>query len=81
VVEVTQKGKHGREDNPRLVVIPTWHDRLGEFEKPRGLPQRMREEIEQFFLSATFFTGKDPRIEAWRGPQAAAKLIERTRRG
>jgi inorganic pyrophosphatase len=31
VVDVTQKGKHGREDNPRLVVIPAWHDRLGEF--------------------------------------------------
>ena len=81
VVDVTQKGKHGREDNPRLVVIPTWHDRLREFEKASGLPQRLKEEIEQFFLSATFFTGKDARIEGWRGPRAASKLIERTRRG
>jgi inorganic pyrophosphatase len=80
-VDVTQQGKHEREDNPRLVVIPAWHDRLGEFEKASGLPQRMKEEIEQFFLSATFFTGKDARIEGWRGPKAAAKLIERTRRG
>jgi inorganic pyrophosphatase len=76
VVEVTQKGKHGREDNPRLIVMPSWHDRLGELEKASGLPDRLKQEIEQFFVSATFFTGKDPRIEGWRGPKAATKLIE-----
>jgi hypothetical protein len=36
----------------------------------------LKEEIEQFFVSATFFTGKDPRIEGWRGPNAALKLIK-----
>jgi inorganic pyrophosphatase len=76
VVEVSQKAKHGRESNPRLILIPTWHDRLGDLEKASGLPVRLKEEIEQFFVSATFFTGKDPRIEGWRGPNAALKLIK-----
>ena len=60
--------------------MPTWHDRLGELEKASGLPDRLKQEIEQFFVSATFFTGKDPRIEGWRGPKAAKKLIETARR-
>jgi inorganic pyrophosphatase len=40
-----------------------------------NLPKRLREEIEQFFVSATFFTGKDPKIIGWRGPQAVERLI------
>ena len=80
VVDVTQKGEKGREDNPRLILMPTWHDRLGEFEKASGLPGRLKQEIEQFFVSATFFTGKNVRVEGWRGPKAATKLIKSARR-
>ena len=58
VVDVSQKGEKGREENPRLIVMPSWHERMGECEKATGLPKRLREEIEQFFVSATFFTGK-----------------------
>jgi inorganic pyrophosphatase len=79
-VDVTQKGEQGREDNPRLILMPTWHDRLGEFEKASGLPGRLKQEIEQFFVSATFFTGKNVRVEGWRGPKAATKLIKSARR-
>jgi inorganic pyrophosphatase len=61
--------------------MPTWHDRLGEFEKASGLPVRLKQEIEQFFVSATFFTGKNVRVEGWRGPKAATKLIKSARRG
>jgi len=79
VVEVSQQGEQGREDNPRLILMPVWHDRMGELEKASGLPKRMREEIEQFFVSATFFTGKDPKIEGWKGPKAALAIIKRAR--
>ena len=79
VVDVSQKAKSGREENPRLLVIPVWHDRLGELEKASGLPDRLKQEIEQFFLSATFFTDKDARIEGWRGPKAAVNLVESSR--
>ena len=60
--------------------MPTWHDRLGEFEKASGLPDRLKKELEQFFVSATFFMGKDARVTGWRGPKAATKLIESLRR-
>jgi len=39
----------------------------------------LREEIEQFFVSATFFTGKNPRIEGWRGPKAALHIVKKAR--
>jgi inorganic pyrophosphatase len=80
VVDVSQKGEKGREENPRLILMPSWHERMGEFEKATGLPKRLREEIEQFFVSATFFTGKDPRIEGWRGPKAALAIVKDTGR-
>ena len=81
VVDVSQKGEKGREENPRLIVMPSWHERMGEFEKATGLPKRLREEIEQFFVSATFFTGKDPKIEGWRGPKAALGVVKQTMQG
>jgi inorganic pyrophosphatase len=81
VVDVSQKGEKGREENPRLIVMPSWHERMGEFEKATGLPKRLREEIEQFFVSATFFTGKDPIIESWRGPKAALDVVKQTMQG
>ena len=77
VVDVSQKGDNGREKNPRLILMPSWHERMGEFEKATGLPKRLREEIEQFFVSATFFTGKNPRIEGWRGPKAALHIVKK----
>src|SRR6476659_1313564 len=47
VVDVDQRAKGGgREANPRLILMPTWHDRLGEFEKIMELPQRLKNEIE-----------------------------------
>jgi hypothetical protein len=70
------KGDKGREENPRLILMPSRHERMAEFEKATGLPRRLREEIEQIFVSATFFTGKDPRIEGWRGPKAALGIVQ-----
>ncbi len=75
VVDLEQKGDDGPESNPRLILMPTWHDRLGEFEKAAALPERLKQELERFFVTATFFTGKHPRITGWRGPKAADKLI------
>jgi len=80
VVDLIQKGNSGVEENPRLIVMPTWHERMGEFEKAIGLPDRLKQEIEQFFLSATFFTSKDAKVTGWRGPKAAMKLVENCRK-
>src|ERR1700748_2160274 len=49
VVEMDQEEKEGeRERNDRVIVVPAWRDRVGEFEHPSDLPARLREEIEQF---------------------------------
>ncbi len=62
VVELDQEEEDGqRERNDRVIVMPAWHDRVGEFEHPSDFPTRLKEEIEQFFLSTTFFTGKKAR--------------------
>jgi inorganic pyrophosphatase len=58
--------------------MPSWHDRLGEFERAVDLPARLRKEIEQFFLSATFFTEKNPKIVGWKGPKQASAIIKKT---
>ena len=55
--------------------MPIWHDRLGELEKATDLPERVKAEIEQFFLSATFFTDKQAKVTGWRGPKAAQKFV------
>ena len=36
---------------------------------------RVKAEIEQFFLSVTFFTDKRAKVTGWRGPKAAHKLV------
>lgn len=81
VVELDQEDKAGkRERNDRVLVMPCWHDRFGEFERASELPARLREEIEQFFLSTTFFSAKNPKILGWKGPKKAASIIEKSNR-
>jgi hypothetical protein len=53
VVELVQEGAKGPIENPRLILMPIWHNR-----KAADLPTRVKTEIEQFFLSVTFFTDK-----------------------
>jgi inorganic pyrophosphatase len=78
VVDVRQKGENGREENPRLIVMPSWHERMGEFEKASGLPKRLREEIEEFFVSATFLPA---RTQRWRvGAVPRPRLVSSSRR-
>jgi inorganic pyrophosphatase len=80
VVELTQRNVHGRrERNDRVTALPLWHDRLGELERVTDLPSRLRKEIEQFFLSATFFTGKEPKILGWKNAHKATAVIKAAR--
>ena len=75
VVELVQKGAKGPIENPRVILMPIWHDCMGELEKATDLPARVKTEIEQFFLNATLFTDKQPKVTGWRGPKAAHKLV------
>jgi inorganic pyrophosphatase len=66
MVELREDLKGGkRQINNRVIAIPNWDDRLGEVEKAADLPKRIRDELEQFFLSTTFFTAKNVKIEGW----------------
>jgi inorganic pyrophosphatase len=77
VVEMDQEEQEGkRERNDRVILMPAWHDRVGEFENASDLPERLREEVEQFFLSTTIFTTKKPKILGWKGPKKASSIIK-----
>src|SRR4029450_3935548 len=78
VVEVSQRSEEGgRQRNDRIIAMPVWHDRLGEFERAAQLPLRLRKEMEQFFLDTTFFTGKKPKIIGWKSPHKARMLVKK----
>ena len=80
-VLVSQRSKkNGRERNDRVVLVPVSAARLEDLTDPRSLPARLREEIEQFFLSTTFFEQKDARIEGWRGAAHAKRLVRAAER-
>ncbi|MFY9986346.1 MAG: inorganic diphosphatase [Chthoniobacterales bacterium] len=77
VVEMEQDNKDGkRERNDRVIVIPSWHERLGELERAGELPSALRAEIEHFFLSTTFFSAKNAEVLGWKGPKKASSTIE-----
>ncbi|MBV9999007.1 MAG: inorganic diphosphatase [Verrucomicrobia bacterium] len=77
VVEMDEDNEQGRrERNDRLIVKPRWPDHLGEFKEASELPARLREEVEQFFLSTTFFSAKNAKVLGWRGPKEASAMVE-----
>lgn len=78
VLRLDQKAKsgRGRQRNDRLVVTPAHAERWSDRPRPLSLSDRVREEIERFFLSSTFFKHKDPRIRGWAGAGAARELVD-----
>ena len=82
VLELEQnKKKHkGRERNDRVLMIPLKAPRHDAMRDLGDVPERLREEMEQFFVAATFGENKDPKILGWKGATAARNLIERSAR-
>src|SRR5439155_14320103 len=79
VVEIEQNRKGGgaRVRNDRVIAAPVHDPRGANLRSALRLPGRVRDEISQFFLSATFFEQKDPRILGWKGPREAEALVRR----
>jgi inorganic pyrophosphatase len=75
VVRLTQReNKHsGRERNDRIIAVPAEDLR---YKNVRQLPKRVREELEQFFISASAMSNKQVAIGGWDGPKAARKAID-----
>lgn len=77
VVEMDEDNEQGRRQrNDRLIVRPRWPDRLSEFAQISELPARLREEVEQFFLSTTFFSAKNAKVLGWKGSAEACAMVK-----
>ena len=75
-LEQNRKKSTGRERNDRLIAIPAKLPRYDSFRKATDLPLRWRQELEEFFLAATRFEGKDAKILGWAGPAEGERLIK-----
>ena len=73
-VQIDQKSSRGRVSNPRVILVPAWSGAQG-IEDELELTDRMRQEIEQFFLNVTLFTAKDARISGWLDANAAEGVV------
>jgi inorganic pyrophosphatase len=62
--------------NDRLVVLPVDDPCCDWLRKPSHIPQRVREEIERFFLNAVFFSRKELKLEGWKNAEAADRLVD-----
>jgi inorganic pyrophosphatase len=76
LVKVTQKKKEGggRERNDRVIAVPRREHRFGSGHK---ITERVKEELEQFFVSAVLMEDKKIRVEGWEGPHEAEAAIRK----
>jgi inorganic pyrophosphatase len=81
VLELEQDRKNGggRERNDRLIAVPAIAPRFETVADVSALPERLRDEIAQFFVSATVFEAKRVRILGWAGASSAVALLERSK--
>ncbi|HEX3344262.1 MAG TPA: inorganic diphosphatase [Polyangiaceae bacterium] len=75
VVRMVQKEK-GKKwiRNDRIIAVPRDDPRLDDVS---DLPRRVREELEQFFVTAIEMTDKRVRVEGWDGSAKANKLVQK----
>lgn len=75
VVRLTQReGKRtGRERNDRIIAVPSEDPR---YKHVGQLPKRVRQELEQFFITASAMSDKKVVVDGWEGPKAARRVIE-----
>lgn len=77
VVRIEQDApKGGRERNDRVLAMPTMAPRFGGIKDALELPERMRDEIQQFFLNAVVFEKKNLSVLGWGGPAEAEALVD-----
>ena len=76
VVRLEQDEKEGRERNDRVIAVPVKASRFDGIRDHHDLSDRMREEIQQFFVAAVFFAGKNVKLLGWGGREEAMALID-----
>jgi inorganic pyrophosphatase len=76
VVRVEQDEEGGRKRNDRVIAVPVKASRFDEIRDEKDISKRMREEIQQFFLTVVFFSNKNVQLLGWGGRDEAVALIE-----
>lgn len=74
-VEQTNVTSHARERNDRLVALPIKAPRWESVRSVFDVGERVRLELQQFFLAAVAFEGKDLKILGWAGADDAMALV------
>jgi inorganic pyrophosphatase len=74
-VEQTNAKSGGRERNDRLFVLPITAPRLEQIKTIFDLPERVRAEIEQFFVAVVAFEHKELRLLGFDGPSEADRYL------
>lgn len=80
VMQVEQNDAHNpgaRVRNDRVIALPAAQRREIACRNDQ-IPERVRDELAQFFLATTTFESKDLRVLGWGGPAAALDLIRRS---
>ncbi len=76
MLRLTQDDHDGRrQDNHRVLAIPAWDESYAWIDDLAAIPERMRREIERFFLSTTYFTEKNQRVEGWADRASAERFV------
>lgn len=75
MIKIEQRENRKRETNNRVIAIAMWHERLGKLQNIDRLPLRIREEIEQFFLSTSYFTAKRLKLKGWADRKKTQQFI------
>ena len=77
MLRVEQKSlKHGgRERNDRLFALPIKSPRHDHITTIFDFPERIRAELEQFFLTVVAFEGKEVRLLGFDGPEEAERML------
>jgi inorganic pyrophosphatase len=77
-VEQSNSASGARERNDRVAVIPVKAPRHERVRSVFDLSERVRLELERFFVSAVAFEQKDLEILGWAGPDEALALVRET---
>ena len=77
-IEQTNPQSRRRERNDRLAMLPIKAPRHDDVRTVFDLPDRWRAELEQFFLAAVAFEGKELKVLRWSGPIEADELVNRS---
>ena len=74
-VEQTNPKSGARERNDRLAALPVTAPRHDSIADVFDLSERVRAELEQFFVAAAFFEKRDLRLLGWDGPEQARAFL------